>query len=154
MTDNFEKAKRLHGRGRYTEAEELYAQVIASNACDAEALYLLGTLLGQRGKLDEALIFLERAVNESPKNSVYHCNLGVIEHNLKRLEQAKISFLLAINLNNKNVDAHYNLAKLYKELGLTDAALSSYGIVLSLEPSHLNALINLGNILVLSLIHI
>tara|TARA_B100000809_G_scaffold135744_1_gene133331 strand:- start:973 stop:2934 length:1962 start_codon:yes stop_codon:yes gene_type:complete len=148
LTDNFEKAKRLHGRGRYTEAEELYAQVIASNACDAEALYLLGTLLGQRGKLDEALIFLERAVNESPKNSVYHCNLGVIEHNLKKLEQAKISFLLAINLNNKNVDAHYNLAKLYKELGLTDAALSSYGIVLSLEPSHLNALINLGNILV------
>ncbi|HIB20478.1 MAG TPA: tetratricopeptide repeat protein [Rhodospirillales bacterium] len=148
MTDNFEKAKRLHGRGRYTEAEELYAQVIVSNDRDPEALYLLGTLLGQRGKLDEALIFLERAVNESPKNSVYHCNLGVIEHNLKKLEQAKISFLLAINLNNKNVDAHYNLAKLYKELGLTDAALFSYGIVLSLEPSHLNALINLGNILV------
>jgi len=148
LTDNFEKAKRLHGIGRYPEAEELYAQVIASNQGDAEALYLLGTLLGQRGKLDEALIFLERAVNESPKNSVYHCNLGVIEHNLKRLEQAKISFLLAINLNDQNVDAHYNLAKLYKEMGLTDAALSSYGTVLSLEPSHLNTLINLGNILV------
>ena len=71
MTEKFEKAKRFHGSGRYTEAEELYAQVIASNDRDAEALYLLGTLLGQRGMLDEALIFLERAVNESPKNSVF-----------------------------------------------------------------------------------
>ena len=98
MTDNFGKAKRLHGRGRYTEAEELYAQVIASNACDAEALYLLGTLLGQRGKLDEALIFLERAVNESPKNSVYHCNLGVIEHNLKNWNRLRSLFYWPLTL--------------------------------------------------------
>ena len=124
MTDTFETAKRLHGEGHYNEAQELYAQVIEANTHDAEALYLLGTLLGQRGRFDRALTFLERSVIESPKNSIYHCNLGVIQ----------------------NVDAHYNLAKLYKDLGLIDEALSCYELVLSLDPKRSDACINLGNL--------
>ena len=105
MTDKFETAKRLHGEGHYNAAQELYAQVIEANTHDAEALYLLGTLLGQRGRFDRALTFLERSVIESPKNPTYHCNLGVIQHNLRLFDEAKLSFLMAINLDHQNVDA-------------------------------------------------
>ena len=144
----FEKAKRLHGSGHFIEAQEMYAKVIEANLHDAEALYLLGTLLGQRGSFDRALTFLERAIIESPKNSIYHCNLGVVQHNLKRFEEARISFLLAINLDRRNVDAHYNLAKLYKDLGLIDEAIGGYETVLSLDPNRSDACINLGNLFV------
>ena len=146
MTNTFEKAKRLHSRGHFIEAQELYAEVIEANIHDADALYLLGTLLGQRGSLDRALTFLERAVIENPKNSVYHCNLGVVQHNLKRLEDAKISFLISISLDLRNVDAHYNLAKLYKDLGLIDQSIGSYEAVLSFDSNHFDACINLGNL--------
>ncbi|MBN06661.1 MAG: hypothetical protein CMM45_02365 [Rhodospirillaceae bacterium] len=148
MTDKFKQAQCLHKAGRFAEAQDLYVQVVNDNPYDAEALYLLGTLLAQGGRFNKAEVFLRRAVQESPRNSVYHCNLGVTLQNLSQLDRAKGCFQRALKLDRENVDAYYNLAKLYKQLNHIDEALLAYEQAVSLDPNRFDALINMANILV------
>ncbi len=148
MTDKFKQAQRLHTAGRFAEAQDLYVQVVNDNPHDAEALYLLGTLLAQGGRFDKAEVFLRRAVQESPRNSVYHCNLGVTLQNLSQLDRAKACFQRALKFDAENVDAYYNMAKLYKQLDHINEALLNYEQVISLDPTRFDALINMANILV------
>ena len=44
--------------------------------------FILGTYLAQINQLEEAAELLAIAVGGDPKNSDYHCNLGVVEHKL------------------------------------------------------------------------
>ena len=148
MTDLLINAQRLHTAGQYDEAEKLYAQIIDENPHDAEALYLLGSLLAQQGKFEAGLTFLRRAVIENPGNSIYHCNLGVAQQNLNFLDEALASFWRSIKCDKRNMDAYYNLAKLYKQLNLIESAFLCYEQVLSIDSSRFDALINMGNILV------
>ena len=106
MTDLLKKAQRLHTAGQYTDALFLYLQIVDDNPHDAEALYLLGTLLAQRGSFEKAELFLRRAIEHDPHNSVYHCNLGVTLQNLSQLDQAKGCFQSALRLDGENVDAY------------------------------------------------
>ena len=110
---------------------------------------MLGTLLAQGGRFNKAEVFLRRAVQRrGPRNSVYHCNLGVTLQNLSQLDRAKGCFQRALKLDRENVDAYYNMAKLYKQLNHIDEALLAYEQVVSLDPNRFDALINMANILV------
>ncbi len=147
MSDPFLEAQRLHNAGQLVEAQALYAEVIEDNPTHEKALYLLGTVLAQRGRFEQAVAFLRRAIDENPENAVYHTNLGVARQNLGQLDRAKASFDRAIKDDPNNVDAYYNLAKLYRQLDLPYAALMTYEQVLSLAPERTDALVNMGNIL-------
>ncbi len=108
--------------------------------------FILGTYLAQINKLEEALDLLAMAVGGDPRNSDYHCNLGVVEHKLNLLETAKLSLQLSIQLNPQNVDALYNLGKVYKDLNLTNEAIKTYQKVLEIDDSRTDAHLNLGNL--------
>ena len=108
--------------------------------------FILGTYLAQINQLEEALDLLAIAVGGDPKNSDYHCNLGVVEHKLNLLETAKFSLQLSIQLNPQNTEALYNLGKVYKDLNLKNEAVKTYKKVLEIDDSRSDAHLNLGNL--------
>ena len=108
---------------------------------------VLGTLLVKRGKLNEAVIVNQKAVDLSLKDSEAHNNLGVALKLLGKLDEAKTSFEQAIILKANYTEAHNNLAYTLVELGSFNEALSNYKQVALLKPNLAEAHNNLGNIL-------
>ena len=72
-------------------------------------LKVLGTLLAKKGKLDEAVIISQKAVDLSLKDSEAQNNLGVILKGLGRLDEAVTSFKKALALKANYAEAHNNL---------------------------------------------
>ena len=108
---------------------------------------VLGTLLAKKGKLDEAVIISQKAVDLSLKDSEAQNNLGVILKGLGRLDEAVTSFKKALALKANYVEAHNNLGLTLVELGRFNEALSNYKQVVLFKPNLAEAHNNLGNTL-------
>jgi tetratricopeptide (TPR) repeat protein len=50
-----------HRAGDLGRAEALYREILAADACDLNALHLLGALMADRGHAQDAVVLLERA---------------------------------------------------------------------------------------------
>ncbi|HYF07115.1 MAG TPA: tetratricopeptide repeat protein, partial [Acetobacteraceae bacterium] len=70
------EAAALHQAGDLARAEALYRAVLRARPEDPNALHLLGVALRQRGRLDEALPLLDRAVAIRPDNALFRANRG------------------------------------------------------------------------------
>jgi tetratricopeptide (TPR) repeat protein len=132
-----------HRAGRLVEAEQLYRAVLRAEANDADALNLLGVLEYQRGRNLEALEWLTKAIQASPKTASFHNNLGLVLVALHRHGEAARRFEQAGQLDDRLHDAFYNLGVARQQLGQVEAAIAAYLKALSLaeEPGTLN---NLG----------
>ncbi len=64
-----------HREGRLAEAEKAYRQVLAKAPRHADALYLIGMLLGQRGLTEEAVAHLDRALAAAPGRTAIRLGL-------------------------------------------------------------------------------
>src|ERR1700689_1398550 len=61
------QAVALHQQGALAPAQALYRPALAAAPRQANALHLLGVLLGQRGRPDEAIPLIAAAVAEAPE---------------------------------------------------------------------------------------
>src|SRR5689334_9088493 len=62
-------AHSAHRAGHYAEAERVYRLVLRAEPKQFDALHLLGVLEAQRGRKDEALRLLNRAINVNPRSA-------------------------------------------------------------------------------------
>ena len=133
--------------GRYGDAEKLAISIIQEFPTHQFGWKILGAILGQSGRLGEAVIANQKAVELSPQDAHVHSNLGVTLQELGRLEEAEVSYTQAIALKPDYADAHYNLGITFKELGRLDRAKASYRQAIALQPDFAEAHSNLGNTL-------
>ena len=85
--EQLEKALRHHTAGELPQAEAIYRAVIEQDPNDPDALHLLGALLAQSGRVDEALTFLDRAIQADPRSrssSILNAIQDAEEHNNPR----------------------------------------------------------------------
>ncbi|MDP6645169.1 MAG: tetratricopeptide repeat protein [Rhodospirillales bacterium] len=143
----FAEAQSYHHAGKFRDAQTVYAEIIEQEPEHADALNLLGTVLAQQGKHEQAVGFLHRATQAAPDVPNYFCNLGVVQMDLGRYDESKRSFERALKLDRRFVDAYYNLGKLLKQMELFDAALLAFEQARSIDPQRIDSLINMGNIL-------
>src|SRR5882724_4669250 len=73
-----ELALQHHQSGRLREAETMYRQVLASQPAYADVLNLLGVLLHQTKRNDEALRAIERSIQINPRSAIYFNNHGLV----------------------------------------------------------------------------
>ena len=142
----FAEAQAHHHAGRLRQAQEIYAAIVGRDERHADALHLLGTVLAQRGHLEQAIYFLRRATQLRPDRAPYFCNLGVVWMELGHYDQSKAAFERAIAADGKSVAAYYNLGNLLKQMDLPEAAVLAYAQARSLDPTHVDAHINMGNV--------
>ncbi len=71
-------AAALHRDGRLAEAVAAYRQILAADASNGHATHLLGIVLGQLGRTDESLQFLEKASHLLPASPELLSNLAAM----------------------------------------------------------------------------
>lgn len=99
----------------------------------------LGTVLGQAGRVREAIPPLERAVALEPEHSQAHNQLANALLMTGRREQALGHYRRAVDLDPGNAEAVYNLAAVLDQSGEHGEARAYYRRFLELDPPHLAA---------------
>ena len=150
MTDSRQQTMQLllseFAAGRYAAAEPLARELAAGDPLDPFGWKALGAVLSSRGRPDEALESMERALALAPGDAETRLNLGNILKELGRPE-AEASFRCAVALEPGWAVAHFNLANLLGDRGRLAEARESYLRALELDPAYIEALSNLGNLL-------
>jgi tetratricopeptide (TPR) repeat protein len=144
MSELMDGASRLHFSGDLLGAEEACLQVLRADPLHAPALHLLGVNCHKRGRLDDAIIYLERAVGIDPANPDLHCDLGVACAVVGRLQEAIAHFREALRRKPDHVDAHNNLGVALGKQGCFAEAIGHYQHVLRVRPTRPSAHNNLA----------
>lgn len=139
-----ESALRHHREGRLTEADQIYRQILAVDARQADSLHLLGMIAYQAGRHEAAVELIRRAIAVNEKGTSYHSNLGTVLQAQGRLDQAAASYERALSLQPDLAEVHTNLGNVLQAQNKLDEALACHERALALKPGLTEARYNLG----------
>jgi tetratricopeptide (TPR) repeat protein len=141
----------------WRNGETLWTRALAVTTDNDVALTNLGTLLMERGQLDDALSYFQKAlvVRSGSEHRHYNLSLALIHDSTGnvlarkgRLDDAIAHFRQAIELRPDFPDAHYNLGTALLQKGDLDGAIAELRTTVSIHPYDAGAHTSLGNALV------
>jgi len=139
-----ERAMALHRRGQFSQAAQLYNQVLESNPANADAWHLLGVIAHQTGHHERAIEQIKRALEIQPHFPKALNTFGAVLIALKRFEEAVACLQETIDVMPDFDDAHYNLGHALAELGRMEAAAEHSRRSAELNPGVADTHYNLG----------
>jgi tetratricopeptide (TPR) repeat protein len=142
-----EKGLRHHRAGRLKEAEKIYAKILKVNPNLPACLHLRGFVAHQRGKNDEAIEHIGKAIERDPNQAVFHYNLASPYLAQRRLDEAIACYQKALRLNPELIQAHVNLGNVLQEQGRGTEAVHHYSIARELNPDDFLVHLNMANAL-------
>ncbi len=156
--DNNEQKEALRKRGlmlmnggRLEEAKALFMEIGKRFPEDVEAWYMLSSINGRLGNLNEAADCCRRVLEIQPDHSKTHVNLGNVLHSQGKLNAAADSYMLAIQTNPNLPSAYVNLGNLRLQQKDYEEAANNYKRAIDLTPAVASlryslgvALLNLG----------
>jgi tetratricopeptide (TPR) repeat protein len=141
----------------WRDSETLWTRTLAVTTDNDVALTNLGTSLMDRGQLDDALSYFQKAlaVRSHSEHSHYNLSLALIHDSVGnvlarkgRLDDAIVHLRQAIGFRPDYPDAHYNLGTALFQKGDLDGAIAEWRTTLSIHPYDAGAHTSLGNALV------
>jgi len=141
----------------WRNSETLWTRTLAVTTDNDVARTNLGTLLMERGQLDDALSNFQTAlaVRSHSEHRHYSLSLALIHDSVGnvlarkgRLDEAIVHLRQAIGLRPDYPDAHYNLGTALFQKGDLDGAIAEWRTTLSIHPYDAGAHTGLGNALV------
>lgn len=115
--DWVERGLELEERDDLDGAVRAWEQALLNGWADAELAFNLGNLLYGLGRLDEALVRFEQAVEMDPEYVEAWNNLGGVYADVGLWEEAIRAARRALELAPDYADPHYNLAEAYAASG-------------------------------------
>jgi len=106
-----------------------------------------GTALNNLGRVKEALVCFDKALEILPRFDAAWLDKGVVLAKLGRMKEALECYERALEINPKSADAWYNLGIAQQNHGQMEGALASYDQAVALNPLHDGAWLNKGVIL-------
>jgi len=101
---------------------------------NTRALVQLGKGLWYQGKVDEALLHLQAAVDQDPNSEDAHYFLGLIFRVQKQFARAQVGFETVLRLNPGSFKAHGNLGLVFMEQGDLMRAEEHFHAAIRLNP--------------------
>lgn len=144
--DTLPRALEHHRMGRVSLAESLYRELLVADPNDPNALHLMGLLLSQTGRAEEAVSLLVRSVQASPDVAHFRSNLASVLGKLGRLAEAAEHLRRAVRLQPDLAEGHNNLGVALESLGQLEEAMRCYHEALRLRPAYAECHANLGNV--------
>ena len=106
------KAFQYHLQGNIAEASKYYQFFINRGFKDHRIFLNSGEILKDLGRLEEAEIWIRRAISLKPDYAIAHNNLGNILRAKNKLKEAELCYCRAIICNPDFIKAYYNLSTL------------------------------------------
>ena len=131
----------------YRSALSIWEDTVVKAPENERAHNNFGAALTQRGRFDEAIVQIEKALEIQPDYADAHDNLGVVLTDQGRIEEAIAHLNKALAANPNLPGAHYNLARALFRRGLVDEAMTHYQKALELNPDYAEAHNNYGSVL-------
>jgi len=128
---DFAEGKRQTALDHFTEALSLDP----SEDDLGRVLFYVGACHKELQRFDEAIEFLERAVEVDPDDIANHNLLGFCYYKLKRHDEAVTCFRHAVEIDPKSGIDWANLGSNLRDLGRTEEAIEMYRKALSLDPN-------------------
>ena len=151
-------AVQKHQLGQLDEAKFLYKQVlqIQPQSLDEQDLWSdryypiavsnLGTIFEQKGELESAIEYYEKALKLKPDYGEVYYNLGNVFLQQGKLEAAIDSYKQALKIQPDYPQSHNNLGHVFQLQGTLEAAIESYQQALKIQPENAQIHCNLGNV--------
>ncbi|HEX5208586.1 MAG TPA: tetratricopeptide repeat protein [Steroidobacteraceae bacterium] len=139
-----QKAWESFGRGERSQAEALCRSILKSQAEHTGALTLLGIILAQSRRTEEAAQLLGRAAERQPKDASAQNNYGNVLRDLGRHVSALSAYERALVIQPDYPDAHYNRALVLQDLRRFEDAIVGYDRTLAFKPDYAAAHNNRG----------
>ncbi len=140
------RAMDFHRQGRLAEAEAGYRDVLRRDPNNADALHLLGVIVGHAGDPQQGVALIERALKASPSPEA-HFNLGNLLAGLLRHAEAESHFRAAYKLRPGNAEAANGIGGCLLRLGDVDQAETWIAKAIDLDPRCVSALVNMGTLM-------
>ncbi|WP_424894957.1 tetratricopeptide repeat protein [Tepidimonas sp. HKU79] len=136
-------------QNRLDEAEPLIRAVLKEDAANAAAWQGLAVLEHKRGRHEEALAAIDRAIELNPHDAGFWNNRGVLLKPLggPRLAERIAAYDKAVALNPRFKEAYSNLADALTSARRFDEAEQALAQALALDPDYLGAKINRVNLM-------
>ena len=144
--DQIDRVLALYQAEQFADAEALAVTLTEHFPEHPFAWKALGAIFNNVGRLDRAVVAMQKSVELSPSDALAHSNLGAVLKDLERLDESEISLKEAIALSPDYAEAHYNLGITLQALGRLNDAEVSYKRAITLNPEHAKAHNNLGNV--------
>lgn len=147
MAQQLALAVEHHNAGRLAEAEVIYRSVLREAPQQPHALHLLGVLLHQAQRPQEAVDLIRQALAVHGPHPVFHSNLATVYLALGRPAEAEAQCREALRLQANLPDAHHNRGVALRRLGRLEEAEAEFREALRLNPGLIDARCNLGAVL-------
>jgi predicted O-linked N-acetylglucosamine transferase (SPINDLY family) len=144
LEQQIESAVSHHRAGRLAEAEAIYRQILSVEPDDPDVLHLLGVIVNQTGRHEEAIDLIGRAVELDGDYAEAHFNLGHAFADSGRFDRAIACYERAIQLRADYVEAHFNLGDALLKAGRLDEAIAALKRAVQLKPDDARTYNNLG----------
>lgn len=126
-------------RGDSEGAKAKFQLLARENKDDSALLGSIGELLIQAGLYEEAIEYLESALNMNPGLAHLYNQIGMALRKLKRFETAEKYYLKASHYLGRDPNLFFNLGRLYMDWGNWEKALKAADAAVILEPEFLEA---------------
>lgn len=147
MTDKLKNAIKSHQSGDLITAEKVYREILLDQPDQTDVEHLLGIVLAQQFKFEEALIWLERAAKHEPHQPALQNSLANVYKNLNKLELAQKHYQNALTLKPDYAAAQHNLANIFYQQGNYKEAAKNYRQAIAIQANYADAHYHLGNTL-------
>jgi tetratricopeptide (TPR) repeat protein len=120
----------------WAQAEKYLRGVLAISPASVDALYYVGMIELNNGRVDDALReFTELRSRISTDARIFY-GLGLVYAKKTDTQRAIEAFAKAIEIDPKCLDAHWELGKIYESVGYKDMAYKEFKAILTAEPNH------------------
>jgi len=133
--------------GNYANIETLWSQTVRLNPDCWLARYNLGNFYAEQGRMDAALLQLQKAVEILPDFPDAHNNLGDCFFQQGRMGDAISQYQEVLETKPNSADTRVNLGNCFFRLGRMDDAVSQYKKALEITPDNARAQNGIGMVL-------
>jgi tetratricopeptide (TPR) repeat protein len=143
-SDVFGQAWKYHQAGSFSQAEQLYRQVLQTDPNNADAWCFLGAVCQAQGKITEAEANLRRAAQLMPSHPTAPNLLGIVLAQQGKLDDAASCFQDLIRYQPGDAGAHNNLGLVRLNQGRLQEAMALFQDAVKRQPNYADAYGNLG----------
>ena len=141
---NIQELINLYRAGKLVIVEKKVTKLIKENPKNFILYNLLGAVLADQKKFDQAIINYNKSTEINPNYAEVHNNLGSTFYKLRKFNESIDSYQRAVKIKPNFAEAYNNLGVSFNEIGKLNESVISYQRAIQIKSNYAEAYNNLG----------